>query len=440
MAEQQLKKVLGGGFSVAACIGIIIGLGIFRLPGEIAATISNPQAYMALWIVGGLFTLLLVAFVGELMAETPKSGGMYPLIAHAYSPYPGFVIGWVDYMSGPAVMALKTVVLVEYLSLLMPALAEFSLLAALVITTFFACLQLGGVRMGGNIHQAAVVVMGLMMIALIVALFVGNADRISEAPETDTTSAGTSLNFAGFGLVVSSAIFVYNGWIMPSVFGGEFKAGGREIVRGAIRGTLIVTVVYLLLNAALVTSVPLEYLGEQELALARAIELLYGDGTPIVLLAIFVLLIHQNLNYMGFPRTLYALSVDGLGYRRATTVAETGTPVGALLITWGMTVLLIVVGSFQVLLSLTSMMFMVQYLAAILGVYLLRRMEPDAERPYRAWGYPFTGYICLGGYAFLTLIVAVTEPRSTLYALGVVALSAPVYLWLKSKHHLAAAT
>ncbi len=440
MTEQRLKKVLGGGFSVASCVGIIIGLGIFRLPGEIASTITNPQAYMALWIVGGLFTLLLVGFVGELMAETPKSGGMYPLVAHAYSPYPGFVIGWVEYMAGPAVMALKTVVLVEYLSLLMPALGEFSLLAALVITTMFAALQLGGVRLGGNIHQAAVVVMGSMMIALIVALFIGNGDVISPAPEADAALAGTSLDFAGLGLVISSAIFVYNGWIMPSVFGGEFEAGGRQIVRGAVRGTLIVTAVYLLLNYALVSSVPLEYLASQELALARAIELLYGDGTLIVLLAIFVLLIHQNLDYMGVPRTLYALSVDGLGYKRATMVADSGTPVGALLITWGITVLLIVIGSFQVLLNLASMMFMAQYLAAILGVYRLRRMEPNAERPYLAWGYPFTGYFCLGGYAFLTLIVAITEPLSALYALGIVVFSAPVYLWLKTKHQLVAAT
>ena len=94
MTEQRLKRILGVGFSVAACVGCIIGVGILRTPGEIALTVTDPGVYMALWIIGGAFTLLSVVVVAEIMAETPRTGGIYALIAHAWGPYPGFLVGW----------------------------------------------------------------------------------------------------------------------------------------------------------------------------------------------------------------------------------------------------------------------------------------------------------------------------------------------------------
>ena len=94
MAGQSLQRLLGKGFSVAACVGLVIGLGIMRTPGEIALVFNDPVSYMALWIGCGAFVLVSLLVVAELIAMTPRSGGLYALVAHAYGRYPGFLIGW----------------------------------------------------------------------------------------------------------------------------------------------------------------------------------------------------------------------------------------------------------------------------------------------------------------------------------------------------------
>lgn len=434
MTEQHLKRVLGRGFSIAACVGLIVGLGILQMPGQIASAISDPWVYMGLWIAAGAFTLLAVAVAGELMAETPRSGGYYVLVAHAYGPYPGFVIGWVDFLSGVVSMALKTLGLMTYLALLVPVISDHVLLGSLLTTTFFAAIQFGGVRLGGSIHQIAVMVIGLSMVALVVALFLGTPRPDVSSPEAISTVAAP--DFTALGLVVAAVIFTYDGWYAPSAFGGEIKGGGREVALGALRGTVIVTALYLLINLALVQSVPLASLAGSDLALAEALEILYGTATPIIVLAVFILLTHQNLNYMGTPRTLYALSVDGLGSSRATTVGERGTPRGAVMITWCITVVLLITGSFESLLSMAAMMFMLEYLLVIYGVFRLRKREPRAHRPYRAWGFPYSGYICVIGYAMLSIVVGITQPQSALYTAGLVLVSAPIYMWLKTRRQL----
>ena len=137
-AEQQLKRLLGRGFSIAACVGTIIGLGILRTPGEIALTISDPWIYIALWAGGGLFVLLSTLVAVELVAMTPRSGGPYVLIANAYGPYPGFLIGWTDWLANCASGALKAVVFMEYLALLHPELSHWITPGALLMTTLFA--------------------------------------------------------------------------------------------------------------------------------------------------------------------------------------------------------------------------------------------------------------------------------------------------------------
>jgi APA family basic amino acid/polyamine antiporter len=155
MVTNTLQRLLGKSFSIAACVGLVIGLGILRTPGEIATAISEPVPYMALWICCGLFVLLSLLVVAELIAMTPRSGGIYAMVAHAYGPYPGFLIGWTDWVSTCATIALKAVVLLEYVSLLAPSIAPYQTFGAVMITSCFAYLQLGGVRLGAGIQHFA---------------------------------------------------------------------------------------------------------------------------------------------------------------------------------------------------------------------------------------------------------------------------------------------
>ena len=118
MAEENLTRALPSRFVLAVVVGGVIGLGILRGPGEIAEVVPGPSLYLALWLFGGLFVLLSTAVTAELLGMTPRSGGAYALIRHAYGPYPGFVIGWVDWMSFAADLALKAVVIMEFIAII----------------------------------------------------------------------------------------------------------------------------------------------------------------------------------------------------------------------------------------------------------------------------------------------------------------------------------
>jgi APA family basic amino acid/polyamine antiporter len=437
MAANSLQRLLGKGFSIAACVGLVIGLGILRTPGEIATTINDPIPYMALWIGCGLFVLISLLVVAELIAMTPRSGGIYALVAHAYGPYPGFLIGWTDWVASSAAIALKAVVLLEYLVLLAPSVEPYQTAGAVIVTSCFAFLQLGGVRLGAGIQRIASSGIGLIMIALAIALFYGYLMNGTVDVAAAPVRSG-SPGMAAFGLVIASVVFTYDGWYAASYFSGEIKSGGRSVAVGSLQAALIVFAIYVLLNLAIVLSVPLSALVGHELALAGALDAVYGSGTGTVLViaGVFILLSHQNLQYMIASRILYSLSIDGLGSRRATSVTDKGTPAGATIFTWAATSLLIIAGQFEFLLSLVAMLFMAMYVGLIIGVFRLRRQEPDAERPFRAWGFPATGIICAVGWTAIALFVAATNLWSAFSGVLLAGISVPVYIWLKRHRHL----
>lgn len=438
MAGHTLQRVLGKGISIASCVGLVIGLGILRTPGEIATTISDPVPYLALWIGGGLFVFLSCLVVAELIAMTPRSGGVYSLVAHAYGPYPGFLIGWTDWAANCASSALKAVVLLEYLKMLVPAVADYMTAGAIICTTFFALLQLGGARLGAGVMQVASATIAVFILCLTGALFFGFfTNGMPLAPTIDATQSDV-IGLAGYGLVVAAVVYTYDGWYAASYFSGEVKGGGRAVAIGSLQGTLIIIALYVLLNLALVLSVPLSELQGHELALAGAVDYVFGAGagTIMIFAAVFILLAHQNLQYMMASRILYSLSVDGLGSKRATTVSDLGTPSVAVILSWATIVLMILVGQFEFLLNLTAILFVAMYVSLVIGVFRLRRQEPDTERSFVAWGFPVTGVICALGWIAVAVYVAITSPESSAYALLLVLISAPVFLWLKKRRGL----
>jgi len=417
-------------------MGTIIGLGILRTPGEIAKSVVDPWLYMGLWVGGGLFVLLSTLVVSELMALTARSGGLYPMIHDAYGPYPGFLLGWTDWLAACAAAALKVVVLMEYAALLLPALQPWKVHGALLINGAFALLQRGGVRVGGVAFRVSAALFALVLLGVTVALLLGDAGAAPAAADAAgpvVITAGP--NWAHYGVIAAGIVFTYDGWVGASYYSAEVQGGGRSTAVGSIRGVLIVIALYLLLNAALVANVPLAALDGQELALAAALDYLYGSGTGqfIVLAAVFILLAHQNIQYMAASRVLHALSVDGLGSRRATRVSERGTPTGAVALSWLLMGSLIVAGGFEFLLNLCALLFMVGYIALVLGVFRMRHRAPERERPYRAWGYPWSGLVCAVGWIAIAVFVALMDPRSALYSIGLAAGSVPVFLWLKRR-------
>jgi len=428
VSAPQLKRVLGSGFAIAAGIGTIIGLGILRTPGEIASVFYNPWAYVGLWLLIGLFVLMNIAVAAELAGMTPRSGGYYVLVRRALGAFPGFLMGWIDWVSFTAVIALKSTVLVEYLILLVPALASWNKPLAVATTSCFALLQLRGIALGAQIQKIAAAMMSLILLGIAAALLLAEPAAAVEPELLVMATPGLT----EYGLVLASIVFTYDGWLAAAYFGGEIKGGGGAVARACIRGVLVILVLYVGLNAALAFSVPLELLAGSELALSSALDIAWGAGTGtfVLVAAVLILLAHQNINYLTGPRSLYALSRDGFGIGKAARVHNRGNPMFAVLCTWIMVVGLIMVGGFEYLLNLSTLFFVVLYLAILLGVVILRIKEPEGERPYRAWGHPISTAVCIIGWVAITGFMAYTAPESAVSAVVLTAFALPVYLVL----------
>jgi APA family basic amino acid/polyamine antiporter len=298
------------------------------------------------------------------------------------------------------------------------------------VTTVFAAFQLRGIALSGLIQEFATAAIGLVVVGLALLLFFVEAPVI-----TATEPMPVKTGFSDWSLVIATIIFTYDGWLYACYFSGEIKGGAGAVVRSSIKGVVIVIALYMLLNVALVKSVGLTALAGSDLALAHALELAISPaaGSAVVAAAILILLSHQNLAYMGAPRIIYALAVDGFAAQRAQKVGKGGNPIFAVLLTWVLSVGLILLGGFEFLLLLSVFFFVPLYLALIVGVLILRKREPEIERPYRAWGHPYSTIVCLIGWTLVTLFQAYVERETAVYAVAMVTVSWPVYRYLVRK-------
>ncbi len=425
--QHHPRRILGSGFTFAIIIGGTIGLGILRTPGEIAAVVPDPLMFVLLWVLGGLFVLLTAIVVSELIGMTPRSGGTYSLVRRAYGPFPGFVIGWVDWLSFVGDIAVKAVVVTEFAAMLIPAADKWQIPLAIIVSTVFAALQLRGVALGAKIQEIAAAVIAMIIVGFAVALV------FAKSTVSNATSIPVEVNGLGaWSLVIASIIYTYDGWSYPAYFGGEIKGGGGVVARACIKGTVIIIFLYVFLVAALAWKVPLASLAGKELALASALEMAVSPlaSTVVLVVAIVMLLSHQNLMYMSAPRILQAMAVDGLAVKRAGKISKGGNPIFAVLLSWGLSVGLIMIGDFEFLLYLTIFFYMFIYVALIVGVIILRSRQPDADRPYRVWGHPWSTYICLLAWLLISLYQAVAEIKTGVYAVIMVAISWPVYRYI----------
>jgi len=417
--------MLSSGFTLAVVVGGIIGLGILRTPGEVAALIPNPLMFVSFWVLGGLFVLASAAVVAELVGMTPRSGGTYVLVRRAYGPFPGFVIGWVDWLTFVADIAFKAVVVTEFAALLIPAVGQWQTPLAILVSSAFAALQLRGVALGATIQQIAAATLALIVVGFTLALVFAESAVSSGATSVPHVANG----FGAWSLVIASIIYAYDGWYYAAYFGGEIKGGGGAVARSCIKGTVIVILLYAFLMAALAWKAPLGSLAGNELALAGALEMVVSPlaSTVVLVAAMIMLLAYQNLNYMGTPRILQALAVDGLAVRRAGEISEGGNPIFAVLVSWALSIGLILIGGFEFLLHLSVFFYLFLYVMLIAGVLILRSRQPDADRPYRAWGHPWSTYLCLLGWLLIALFQVTAEIDTAAYAAIMVAVSWLVY-------------
>jgi APA family basic amino acid/polyamine antiporter len=422
----KLLRILGVGFGLAVTIGGTIGMGILRTPGDVAAQLPTPTLFIGVWILGGVYALLGAITVAELGTMIPRSGGWYVFVHRAMGNYPGFVVGWSDWLSTCGTLAVIAMVVGEYTAVLVPRLAGRDKTIALAVTLAFAALQWRGIRWGSFTQNVTSLLKTLIFAAIAIAAFTLGGK----------TDSGASLTvphgFAFFGALIialQGVLYTYDGWYGVIYFGEEVRDPKRDVVRSMLGGVLLVIAIYLVTNLAYVYVLPMSQLAGEKFAAGAVATKIFGahGDTTIRVLAILSLLSTINAYTLTAPRILYAMSCDELFARRAARVNRGGTPTVTLLISTVAAVLFIF-RSFEQVLAALAFFFVANYAMAYISVIVLRRREPDLPRPYRAWGYPWTTLIVLlGSIAFLTGAV-ISDKQNSLWALAILAASYPLYL------------
>jgi APA family basic amino acid/polyamine antiporter len=431
----QLLRVLGVGFGLAVIIGNTIGAGIFRAPGAIAQQVPNVWLFLGVWVVGGLYALLGAISLSELGAMIPKSGGQYVFARYALGEYAGFVVGWSDWISSCGSTAAVSLVVGGFAVALFPALNGKASAASIAasVAIVFAVLQWRGIVWGSTIQNITSLLKALAFIALIAAAFIfGGRGSLVAAP-AESAPIGFALLIA-IVLSLQSVIYTYDGWSGVIYFSEEVSNPGRDIPRAMFGGVLSVITIYLLVNLALLYVLPISKIAGQEFAAGVAAEVVFGKYGDTIFRSLTILSMLSGINalHLMATRVLFAMSRDGLFSKRAAVVNEGGTPTVALFLSAAVAVLFIVFGqTFDRVITVLAFFFVANYILSFVSVFVLRRREPEKERPYRAWGYPWTTALALIGSVLFLVGAVASDTQNSIYALVLLAVSYPVFRLVK---------
>ena len=413
-----LRRILGVGFGLAVVIGSMLGIGILRTPGLVAGQLSTPSTILAVWIFGGLYTLLGAICLAELGTMLPQAGGYYVYARRAFGDTAGFAVGWSDWLTYCSVLGYVSIAIAEFLALLLPSLATFVRAIAIGVLLGFVVLQWAGLRVSSRFQEVATALKFFPFLILVVAcLALSGAARPSLAPTRG------SATFIGIVIALQSVVITYGGWQSALYFTEEDRNPNRNLPRSMIGGVLAVAATYLLVNLALLSVLPIPDLAHSTLPAADAARTILGGrgGQLITVLSLISLPPLLNAIMMIGTRILFAMGRDGLFWARSAMINEAGTPGVAMLATTAVATALIATGTFQKLVAMTSFFLAGNYCVACLALVVLRRREPEALRPFRAWAYPWSAIIVLAG-AFVFLVgVLVGDSANGAAAVGLVA-------------------
>jgi basic amino acid/polyamine antiporter, APA family len=405
-AERQrssgLRRVLGFAFGLAVIVGSTLGIGILRAPGLVAAQVSSPSIILGLWLAGGLYTLLGAVCLAELGTMLPAAGGYYVYARRAFGDSIGFAVGWTDWVTYCAVLGYVSIAIGEFTAVLAPSLAALIKIIAVAALVGLVALQSAGVRVSSRFQEATTAVKFAAFLAVVVA-------ALLFAPAAATSRASLSIGPAAPSLVgvvvaLQSVVITYGGWQSALYFTEEDRDPDRNLPRSMVAGVASVIVVYVLVNLALLSVLPVPDLARSTLPAADAAQILVGERGRQVITVLSLLSLPPLLNaiMMIGTRILFAMGRDGLLWRRTAAVTAGGAPLTATIVTTAVAVVLIASGTFQKLVAIASFLLVFNYSICCLALVVLRRREPDRPRPFRAWGYPWSaGIVLVGAAAFL---------------------------------------
>ncbi|RYZ18449.1 MAG: amino acid permease [Chitinophagaceae bacterium] len=473
--DKGFKRSLGLFDGTMIVAGSMIGSGIFIVSADMLKDLGSTGWLIAAWLITGFMTLTAALSYGELSAMFPKAGGQYVYLREAYNPFIGFLYGWSFFsVIQTGTIAAVGVAFGKFLGYLVPALGDsnvllgsaeagFKITAAqlvgIVLIVILTYINTKGVKGGKLIQTTFTSAKLLALFGLIVFGFLAaksniwnmnwtdawtikrHVSRIDGGASTDWTALTGVAALGAVAAAMVGSIFSSDAWNNVTFIAGEMKNPQRNIGLSLFLGTLIVTLIYVSANLMYVSVLPIGIHGEpaqgaanlafaQDNRVALSVSnAVFGDiGTIILAVLIMVSTFGCNNGLiLAGARVYYTMAKDGLFFRQTGELNRHAVPEYALWIQCAMACLLCLSGRYGELLDMVSFVVVLFYVLTIIGIFILRRKRPDAERPYKAFGYPVLPLLyILMGTAFCILLLMFQKPYPY-YGLGIVLIGIPIY-------------
>lgn len=458
MSEKRLELVRGLGpwASTAIVVGTMVGTGIFLKPAEMAREGRFVSVVFAAWIVGAVLSIFGALAYAELGSAIPEAGGEYAYLRRGISPVWGFLFGWMHSIVGrPSSVASIAAGMMRFLSFFLPAVAaplftvhiaipglthwippyDFVFTWAQPFAVFWLVVMTGvnylGVRLGGEVQVFLTSIKILSIVAIIgIAFLLPNPAPLPHAPAWPA-SASTSL-LTAFLAALAAALWAYDGWEDLNLVGSEVKDPQRNFPRALVGGVSFVALMYLLFSAACLKVLPFESVANSAHVASDVVERIIGHGAAfwITLAMVISALGSMNSSVLSGARVPYAMARDRVFFKVADGIhPKFRTPGRALIFQCVLASVMALSGTFEELTNLFIFAGWIFYGLAVVALFRLRRSEPNLERPYRCWGYPWVPAIFVLGAVALTINLWLVRPGRSTIGLLLILAGLPFYRW-----------
>lgn len=463
--QDNFKRELGLLDGTMLVIGSMIGSGIFIVSSDIARQVGSAGWLTLVWIISGIITMIAAVSYGELSAMFPNAGGQYVYLKEAYNKLIAFLYGWSFF----AVIQTGTIAAVgvgfsKFAAYLIPALSDenilmdlgaFKLNAAQIVSiitiVFLTYLNSRGVKNSKMLQTVLTVIKILSLFGLLVFGFIlaakaeiWNANWADvwtpKSFDKETTSwlpiSGMAL-VSGIAAAMVGSLFSSDAWNGVTFIAGEIKNPKKNVGLSLFLGTLTVSIIYVLVNLMYLAVIPFDEIAtaKSDRVAVVASEYIFGNvGTLIIAIMIMISTFACNNGLiMAGARVYYTMAKDGLFFKKAANLNDASVPAWAL---WAQCVwasFLCLTGKYGDLLDFVIIIVLIFYILTIYGIFILRKKMPDAERPYKAFGYPFLPMVYIIFASAISIALLVTKTSTCGWGVLIMLVGIPVYYLVKEK-------
>lgn len=422
------KRTVSAGTATGIAVADMIGIGVFTSLGFQLMAIQSGFSILMLWIVGGAAALCGALAYAELAVAFPRSGGEYNFLSRIYHPALGFMAGWVSATVGfAAPVALASMAFGEYFAGAVPELPStvfgmsLALLLGLAVAWSVALVHFAGVRRGTLLQNVSTLIKVALIVVFIAAgLMVSDPQPISFLPQAGDM---TTLVSAPFAVSLVFVMYSYSGWNAATYIAGEVREPERSIPVAMATATIVVIVLYVILNAVFLYTTPISAMAGQLNVAQIAGEHMFGHtGGRVVagLICIGLISTISAMTWIG-PRVTVAMGQDFPLLRIFSRHSAAGAPVAALALQTTVVTMLLATQSFEAVLDFIQFSLTLCSFLAVLGVIVLRLTQPDLSRPYKVWAYPLTPVVFLAVTGMMMGYLLVERPVQSMASLGLMA-------------------